>query len=181
MRDVGILPRNPVEQVSWEDAVGAQGWLPRYGLRLPTEAEWEYASRAPFDREGRRDDTYVAWSVGSDPARLGEVARYATNSEGRPWPVGLQSANRFGLHDMHGNVYEWCQDKYNRVSHAAWPPADGKPPLDPVADVGLGTRVCRGGCSVDGPELLRSAFRNHMSPDARNHLMGIRPARSLER
>jgi formylglycine-generating enzyme required for sulfatase activity len=105
---------NPVETVSWHDAVAycakltekekAAGRLPvGYEYRLPTEAEWEYACRA---------GTTTVFSFGDDESKLGEYAWYSNNSSNTTHPVGQKKPNRWGLYDMHGNVFEWCQDWY---------------------------------------------------------------------
>ena len=110
-----IMPENPsrhqgadlpVEQVSWHDAQSfvrqlTQAQQETYRFRLPTEAEWEYAARS-----GGRDELYAG---GEDIERL---AWYEENSQGRTHPVGTKAANGFGLYDLSGNVWEWCQDLF---------------------------------------------------------------------
>jgi formylglycine-generating enzyme required for sulfatase activity len=104
----------PVEQVSWNDAVSycakltgkqkAAGRLPvGYEYRLPTEAEWEYGCRA---------GTTTGFSFGDDESKLGEYAWYRDNSGNTTHSVGEKKPNGWGLYDMHGNVWEWCQDRY---------------------------------------------------------------------
>ena len=116
--------RNPVEQVSWKDAVEFCKRLTAkesMTYRLPTEAEWEYAYRA---------GTTTRYSFGDDPASLGEYAWYGDNSEKKTHPVGEKKPNTWGLHDMHGNVWEWCADWYDRDYYADSPADD---PLGPEA------------------------------------------------
>ena len=116
-RVMGVNPsefkgrRNPVEQVSWHDAVEfcqKLSSLPKEKsagrvYRLPTEAEWEYACRAGTDSE---------YSFGNGASNLGEYGWFEDNSAKASHPVGMKRANGWGLYDMHGNVWEWCQDWY---------------------------------------------------------------------
>ncbi len=130
----------PVEQVSWDDV---QRFEAKTGLRLPTEAEWEYACRAetttPIAGTGKLDD--MGW--------------HEKNSGRTTHPVGQKAPNRFGLHDMHGNVWEWCEDVYDKGFY-------GKPEArepDPISLAGSGHRVIRGGCCLYDAGYCRSALR----------------------
>jgi formylglycine-generating enzyme required for sulfatase activity len=124
----------PVEQVSWADV---QAFIRRLNelsasggeFRLPTEAEWEYAARS-----GGRKELYA----GSDD--IAGVAWYADNSRSSTQPVGLKAANGLGLHDMSGNVWEWCQDVYIPGAAA------GTGRDRPAAKKDVTERVIRGGC-----------------------------------
>ncbi len=118
--------------------------------RLPTEAEWEYAARA---------GTTTAYSFGDSPEELGEYANYVENSE-KPMPVGKKKPNPWGLHDMHGNVSEWCIDLYKPDTYAAFAklgsPAKGPVVVPTPAEYSY---VARGGSWDDDADKLRSAAR----------------------
>ena len=165
----------PVERVSWLDAVKfcnklseLEGRMPFYeiagktvrvpdwkasGYRLPTEAEWEYA-------------------CGGDPADLDEHAWFDKNSGDVTHPVGKKLTNRFGLHDMLGNVYEWCWDAYDK-DYYKQSPRDGPtgPDIAEAAD-----RVIRGGSWFHFPRFCRSASRGRLTPDLRSISLGFRLA-----
>ena len=152
----------PVLEVSWDDLHLDDGFLERAGLSLPSEAQWEYASRAgtsgPYAGNGVLAD--MGWFVGnSGPTIHG---------------VGGKQANQFGLHDMHGNVYEWCQDVYKQDFYA-----DGAPCIDPVSTTGSNRRVRRGGSFTSPAESARSALRSGDLPSDRRLGIGFRPVRPL--
>ena len=141
---------HPVERVTWEDAVKFCKLLSELPeekkagriYRLPTEAEWEYACRAgsktafSFDEKLNSEDEYI-WHSG--------------NSNGQTNPVGRKKPNAWGLHDMHGNVWEWCSDKYSEYPK--------NPVIDPAgSEDGVG-HVIRGGCWGEGLLRCRSANR----------------------
>ena len=179
--------RCPVDSVSWFDAVlfcnllsARDGFDPFYkiqgervrieggeGYRLLTEAEWEYAAKAGgTGRFGGSDD----------PATLDRVAWYAENSGNQTHDVGLKEPNAFHLHDMLGNVWEWCWDWYSREGYRGR--ADGD--LDrggPPAGV---ERVLRGGCWSSDSQSLRCASRIQFTPtDLPLYYFGFRLARSI--
>jgi formylglycine-generating enzyme required for sulfatase activity len=159
---------NPVEQVRWSDAVKfcnkrseLEGLRPCYdlkawkcdfnadGYRLPTEAEWEYACRA---------GTSTAFFFGDDSAKLGDYAWFDKNSGGRPRPVGQKQANAWGLYDISGDVWEWCNDFYKVDYYKESPPTDPKGP-----DEGQ-TKVVRGGAWRFSAERCRSGYRYNENP-----------------
>jgi formylglycine-generating enzyme required for sulfatase activity len=122
-------------------------------FRLPTEAEWEYAARA---------GTKTAYSFGDDPAQLGEYAWYADNSDLKYQKVGTKKPNPWGLHDMHGNVLEWCLDQYKPESYKQFVGATAENPW--VKATEPYPHVARGGSWDDDPVHLRSAARRGSSP-----------------
>ena len=162
---------HPVVCVSWEDVQAYTRWLSHEtGVlhRLPTEAEWEYACRA-----GKQ----TRWSFGDDESQLGEYAWYYDNTwaAGKPHAqmVGQKKANAWELHDMHGNVSEWVQDRYGRDYYNSSPRVD---PLGPSSD---DFRVFRGGDFLGGAQELRSALRSTYPPYYRDYALGVRLVRLL--
>jgi formylglycine-generating enzyme required for sulfatase activity len=161
----------PVENVSWNDAVAfceklnamEKGSLAGAIYRLPTEAEWEYACRA---------GSTTRYSFGNDAASLGEFAWYFENTGGKTHPVGQKRPNAFNLFDMHGNVYEWCQDGYQADYYRESPAAD------PPGPSRAWDRVIRGGCWDDLPRYARSAYRFRYTPGFQIHNLGFRLARA---
>ena len=154
--------------VSWDDAVTFCERLSRKEgatYRLPTEAEWEYACRA---------GTTTLFHFGDDLSRLGEYAWFDDNADevGEEYAhrVGQKKPNPWGLYDMHGNVYEWCSDLYNKDFYANSPPADPRGPL--VAT----DRVNRGGCWIDTAGNCGASPRNWDEPTIRVYNLGFRVA-----
>jgi formylglycine-generating enzyme required for sulfatase activity len=156
----------PVEQVSWEEAVEfcrKLSALPEERAagrvyRLPTEAEWEYACRAGMA---------TRYCFGDDESALGEFSWFSGNAGGQTHPVGQKKPNKYGLYDMHGNVWEWCSDRYG--SYSAGVVADPQGTLEGSA------RVHRGGCWHDPALFCRSASRWEFQTH-RNHNLGFRVA-----
>ncbi len=146
--------RAPVERVSWDDA---WEFCQKTSLRLPTEAEWEYACRA-----GTTGDYNV------DGESLDELGWYIQNSGETTHPVGEKMPNAWGLHDMHGNVWEWCQD----WCEDAYPKQDL---TDPTGPQGGPFRVYRGGCISSSAAGCRSAYRGATRPSPRSFDLGFRP------
>ena len=154
----------PVEQVSWyEVAEFCRKLSNEKGVeyRLPTEAQSEYACRA---------GTTTAYSFGAGVSQLGEYAWYSGNSSSTH-PVGELKPNAWGLFDMHGNVFEWCQDWYG-------PYASLKVVSDPTGPVLDDFRVLRGGAFNIQPGVVRTANRSFYPPDDRDHNLGFRLART---
>lgn len=158
---------HPVENVTWTDAMNfCQKLSVKTGkeYRLPTEAEWEYACRA---------GTITSFSFGDSISALREYAWYQSNSGRSTQPVGQKHPNAFGLYDMHGNVWEWCADWYERDYYSKSPRDD---PNGPASDV---SRVCRGGAWSMVPDENRSATRFHNLPYTRVTSCGFRVARTI--
>ena len=131
--------------------------------RLPTEAEWEYACRA---------GSTTSYSFGDSAKSLGEFAWFGENSERKikPHPVGEKKANRWGLYDMHGNVWEWCQDWYADYPTGAV--------TDPQGPNGGSLRVLRGGGWFNDSADCRSAYCGKFDPTFRIRSIGFRVALS---
>lgn len=150
----------PVEQVSWNDCQTFINRLNSYtgrNFRLPTEAEWEFAAR------GGNYSRHYKYS-GSN--YIGDVAWYDGNSGSRTHPVGTKQANEIGLHDMIGNVYEWCSDWYGSYSFYSQ--------TDPTGPNRGSYRVGRGGSWRTFDRYCRSAIRNYIAPDFRYDNLGFR-------
>ena len=165
-RDPGFKQTNnyPVVCVSWYDALAYAGWLSAktgHKYRLLTEAEWEYAARA---------GTTTAYHFGR--TILPNQAQYARNGTAA---VGSFPANAFGLHDMHGNVWEWVEDCWHFYYTGA--PTDGSAWLSGCENVNK--RVLRGGSWYLEPEDLRSANRDRHDAPGRGNNFGFRVARNL--
>ncbi len=157
----------PVETVSWNDAVAFCKRLSEVAkeratgrtYRLPTEAEWEYACRAGSTSK---------YSFGDSEAELGKHAWYKQNSDMKTHPVGKKQPNVWGLYDMHGNVFEWCQDGDGGY--------EAGPASDPSGPDSATRRVLRGGSGEDGGWFCRSAFRFGSVPGDRKPCDGFRVA-----
>jgi formylglycine-generating enzyme required for sulfatase activity len=165
----GDRARRPVINVSWQDAQAYIAWLSQetgWAYRLPSEAEWEYACRA---------GTTSRYSVGDTITP--RDANYEDSGLGRTSEVGAYPPNPWGLHDMHGNVWEWVEDDWHENYQGA--PADGS------AWKGLETSsiprrcVLRGGSWFEDSWLCRSAFRGRLDAPNRDDYTGFRVARTL--
>jgi formylglycine-generating enzyme required for sulfatase activity len=165
--DIADTTEFPVEGVSWNMAVrfceklsarAAERAAGR-SYRLPTEVEWEYACRA---------GTCGPYHSGEDDVALGRAGWWRGNSGDRPHRVGCKEPNGFGLCDMHGNIWQWCADYFNRRAYQA--PSRSHP-----QDTGLPLqRVLRGGSWAARPEYCRAAFRANYNPDHRDCTTGFR-------
>ncbi len=150
----------PVVRVSWEETQDFIRKLNAKGeglFRLPTEAEWEYAARA---------GSTARYSFGNNENLLDDYAWYSDNAGGKTHEVGGKKPNAWGLYDIHGNVWEWCQDWYGTYSTSAQ--------TDPTGATNSSVRVNRGGSWYDNAGNLRSAVRDNYSPSARNYGLGFR-------
>ena len=170
----------PVDQVTWFDAVlfcnrlsektqlekcyDEDTWecdFSKNGFRLPTEAEWEYACRA-----GTTTNYYSGERV------LTRAGWYRNNSSASPHPVGEKKPNAFGLYDMHGNVWEWCNDRYEKDYYAK------SPPNNPTGPAESQHRIKRGGSWNAYIHFCRSAERDICLPNLKSFNLGFRIAQS---
>ncbi len=160
----------PVEHVSWYDIRDTGGYLhylntifPGHNFRLPSEAEWEYAYRA-----GTTSRFY--WGDDPDYTEIDDYAWYGNNASDRTHDVGLKLPNAWGLHDMAGNVWEWCEDDW--YDHYVGAPNDGSARVDHQRSQ---HRLLRGGSWLVNPEACRAATRTTSSdPDDRYPTIGFR-------
>ena len=148
---------NPIEGVSWQDC---KNFCEKSGLKLPSEAQWEYACRAGST------DTFAGTS------RLDDMGWYLKNSGRRTHPVGQKKPNGFGLYDMHGNVWEWCEDVMDWQFYEKTE-SRGK---NPVCSHGEGGRVFRGGSFTYNAFHCRASTRAGGNPTPDDSYIGFRPA-----
>ncbi|MDJ0873824.1 MAG: formylglycine-generating enzyme family protein [Desulfobacterales bacterium] len=161
---------HPVETVSHEDAAEFLQRLNQReenpGYRLPTEAEWEYAARA---------GSTSSYCFGPQTAKLAEYAWFQKNSGRTTHPVGQLAPNAWGLHDMHGNVHEWCADWFDRNYYARSPGENPRGPRKGVA------RCLRGGDWGSEAWYCRCAIRSLSAPTRRSPRVGFRIVQPHER
>jgi formylglycine-generating enzyme required for sulfatase activity len=168
--------KNPVEQLRWSDAAlfcnrrsELDGLQPCYnsetwacdfsadGYRLPTEAEWEYACRA---------GTTTPYFFGSSAAKIGEYAWFEKNSGGHPRPVGQKKPNPWGLYDVVGNVWEWCNDYYDVDYYTVSPRSNPRGPEQGQ------NKVLRGGAWRFSDDNCRSGYRYNEAPGSADVCFG---------
>ena len=157
----------PVEKVSWDDA---KKFIETFHqeekelrLCLPTEAQWEYACRA-----GTETEYFFGDEVTKD-----QVNFYQDNTENRTIHVKDKPANAWGLYQMHGNVWEWCEDRYDKDYYQKSEKTDPSGPSDPS----FSRRVLRGGSWGNGADHARSAYRGDLAPADGSYYFGFRLAR----
>ena len=164
-------PRNSVENLSFDEAqqfcrritagLRSVGLItPQQTVRLPTEAEWEYCARA---------GSKTLYSFGDNVQLLDEHAWHTGNAAGNDPPVGAKKPNAWGLYDIHGYLWEWCQDPWHKNYDSA--PADGTT-WNEAGDASQ--RVLRGGSWKDKAEMLTSSFRLGRPTDTRDDAIGLR-------
>ncbi len=169
---------NPVERVSWFMAkefcdklneVTESTRLPGYRFDLPTEAQWEYACRAGTTTALNSGKNITTAEDKVSCPNFDEVGWYESNSDGKTQPVGLKMPNAWGIYDMHGNVWEWCEDwlanSYDLINLT-----------DPTGPASGSTRVCRGGSWSYSPRFCRSAYRGGDIPERAYYDFGFRIA-----
>ncbi|MCP4112531.1 MAG: formylglycine-generating enzyme family protein, partial [Desulfobacteraceae bacterium] len=185
----------PVENVSWN---GVQEFIKKLNekegaaYRLPTEAEWEYSCKAGtetayyFGNDSGQLGEYAAGELaslgisyfGNDSGQLWEYAWYSKNSDSKTHSVAQKKPNAWGLYDMHGNVWEWCQDSCDWKSGGVVTDTYKNGVTDPVNESGS-YRVVRGGSGGNDAGDCRSAYRGDYSPDDRYNSLGFRLSRGL--
>ncbi|AKB25921.1 hypothetical protein MSMTP_2452 [Methanosarcina sp. MTP4] len=158
----------PVEQVSWNDV---QEFIEKLNekegtnkYRLPSEAEWEYACRA---------GTTTRYYFGDGDSKLGDYAWYTENSGSKTHSVGQKKPNPWGLYDMHGNVWEWCQDTYCSDYSVALSDGSACESRNPFA------RIRRGGSGANCARNCRSATRSYNGAGSRSSFLGFRVLRAV--
>ncbi|MBC8393272.1 MAG: formylglycine-generating enzyme family protein [Deltaproteobacteria bacterium] len=158
----------PIEKVSWSDVQQFINKLnQREGsgtYRLPTEAEWEYAARAGSKTAFANGD--ISGTVCGYDSNLDAMGWYCGNANNKTHPVAQKQPNAWGLYDMHGNVWEWCQDWFG-----AYPSGSV---TDPTGPSGGSFRVLRGGSWDHDARCCRSAFRGRGNPGRRDDYLGFR-------
>ena len=184
-------PQNPAENLNWFEACQFCEWLQEklqncspkfhqlagFTASLPTEAQWEYACSA-WHLDNRNDDPlrrdYTEYHMGDGPAALAQSGWFNVNSQGQTQAVGQLTANRHGLYDMHGNVWEWCSDQWDGMVYRHRVNGAIDPCVDNVGERDNTYRVQRGGSWDDRATNCRASFRSGYHPDRRNRFYGFR-------
>jgi formylglycine-generating enzyme required for sulfatase activity len=168
------VPNRPVEAVSWNMIAGAGGFMAQTGMRLPTEAEWEYAYRAGTTTAFHGFTGYLNGT--NDDTLVGNIAWRGSccggNSGGYTHPVGQKLGNGFGLYDMAGNVWEWVNDWYSSNYYAS------SPSQNPPGPASGTNRVLRGGSWYFNSYYLRASHRDGGTPGGAYDSVGYRAAKS---
>lgn len=156
-------PDCPVEWISWNEV---QKFIEKINrlekttkYRLPTEAEWEYVARA---------GNQTRFFYGNDDTNLANYAWYVLNASHHPHPVGQKKANPWGVYDLNGNVWEWCEDTYIYNAYT------DQRRLNPITVSGNHRKVIRGGSWKNNVEYLRNAYRGNYPPSYKNNALGFR-------
>jgi len=161
------VPQRPVDSVSWNMI---QGFLSQTGMRLPMEAEWEYAYRAGTTTAFHGYTGQVSGT--NDDSLLGNIAWFTSNSNSQTRPVGGKLGNGFGLHDMSGNVWEWVNDWYGSNYYVT------SPSVNPPGPSSGQYRVLRGGVWYGVSYYCRASYRNKYNPGYSGLNIGFRVART---
>jgi len=166
--------KRPVECISWNEAQEfikhLNGLLPRLSASLPSEAAWEYACRAGT-QSAFNDGSACTMPEGGDPA-LDYLGWFSENSNRRTHEVRQKLPNAWGLYDMHGNVWEWCEDTWEE--HLYERREDGT--ISPVNFTTSASRVVRGGCWGHPARFCRASYRSGWLADGRGAILGLRLA-----
>jgi len=187
LSDPKISEQLPMVKVSWYDAVKFIGQMNRRNegtYRLPTDAEWEYAARAgtttAYSWGPNIDCTRAMYS--NNPNKFNQCVDYVRSlglKDGRPAPVKSYPPNEWGVYDMHGNVWEWCQDGFDPYRHRL-DPYQSYELVDPLISASGGNRIRRGGSWFGSGRSCRSANRTYSHPSVRYRTTGFRLVREIQ-
>ena len=164
------VPSRPVDSVTWNMVAGSGGFLAQTGMRLPTEAEWEYAYRAGATTAFHGFTGYLNGT--NNDSLVGNIAWSGSNSVSQTRPVGGKLGNGLGLYDMSGNVWEWVSDWYGATYYGSGPVQNPTGPLTGTS------RVLRGGSWFNPTNSLRSSYRYYYLPGSTFNDFGFRVARN---
>lgn len=159
----------PMDSISWEEAqsfIAKLNQLTGQKYRLPTEAEFEYAARAGTTSALANGELIKIWC--DEDEKMNDIGWYCGNANDRTHPVGLKKANPWGLYDMHGNLWEWCQDSWYGSDYTT------EPVTDPLSAESGDGRAIRGGSWYNYAWFARSANRDWLPYHYRNEYIGFR-------